>query len=669
MTAPAQPAHASPAQSTLGAPVQASAAVGGADRDWLNARFAEIAGQIERSLKENRPERALSALGQRFDKLESSLATVMTAVRTSAEQGVGQGASQAALQTLDAQVGGLKTQVEAAVLRLERLDALKGDIAAISQSLGALDRLEQAQTQVAAQLSGTRSDIDHLSRSLEQQKAAGAGPAMALAGGQSGADPRIDALQNLMESHVNERHEGEAATVAALNSIQSAIDQLAHRMSEFEEVVASAVLGGLDQPVGEQFEPQPNHLPEQEMQAGLHPGAPRNGIGNAAHLASELHPPVRPVASGPAAVEDTEMPEPPVRGRGAPRAEAPRRGVKVEPVQQVETAIPRTRRGLGNIIRPDGEGPVVAQAEIDEEHTGRGSRRGTSIAAAADHGDMLDAARRSASRAAPAGEDSETEVDVEAIAARLPGQKRPKQKGARGGFFTFEKAGSRPLVVVGLVALLAAGAGVLYGTLAERPQPVPVRMEKPKAPLGKVGSLQPTSEGKQLADAGNAVRPDMGDDLGRTGINGRGSPDVAEDTAAADMRAADLKEAVLSVMKPSADTEVSALHTSSSLSPARGDGNGITTGILIDSGAPCRRRTTSSATPTSSAWRAFLHSSATRPCRKPSANRDTRKTHARFRPSEVTPRRRARGRVADECRRLATCSDRADVVAGGRGKG
>ena len=82
----ASPPQAAPAQA-------ASPSTAGTDRDWLNARFAEIAAQIERSLKENRPERALSALGQRFDKLESSLASVMTAVKARSEQGPGQGAS------------------------------------------------------------------------------------------------------------------------------------------------------------------------------------------------------------------------------------------------------------------------------------------------------------------------------------------------------------------------------------------------------------------------------------------------------------------------------------------------------------------------------------------------------------------------------------------------
>ncbi len=559
----------------------------GTDRDWMNTRFAEIAAQIERSLKESRPERALSAMGQRFDKLESSLASVITAVRTSSEQGAGQGTSQAVLQTLDAQVSGLKTQVDAAVQRLERLDALKGDIAAISQRLGALDRLEQAQTQVAAQLSGTRSDIDHLARALEQQKVAGAGSALALAGTQAMADPRIDALQDLMESQVNERREGESATVAVLHAIQTAIDQLTHRMGDFEEVVASAVLGSVEQQSG-----HPVDQRHTQMQPnGFHSGAPHQA--HALQHEPENLEPVRAAAIVQPAIEEPVVTEAPSRGRGWARAETARRSPAPEALQPVETAIPKTRRGIGNIIRPAAETPAAKPAFGHDEAEIRGSRR--TEPAASGNNDMLGTARRAANQAAPEGDDPE--VDIEAIAARLPGQKRPKPKAARGGFFTYETAGSRPLLVVGLVALLAAGAGMLYGTLAERPQPLPVRMEKPKAPVGKVGTAPSSMDATQRAEvrtrgtdiivgANSGPRLDAADDTIRTSGTVRGSADDSDDSATADMRAADQKEAALSVLKPSTDTEASPLHTSSSLSPTGGEGAGITTGILIDSGAP-----------------------------------------------------------------------------------
>lgn len=575
--------QASPASTSAQA---ASSTSIGAERDWMNARFSEIAAQIERSLKESRPERALSALGQRFDKLESSLTSIMTAVKTSSEQGAGQGAGQAALQTLDAQVSGLKTQVNAAVQRLERLDALKGDIAAISQKLGALDRLEQAQTQVAAQLSGTRSDIDHLARALEQQKSAGAGSALAFAGTQAAADPRIDALQELMESQVDERREGESATVAVLQAIQAAIDQLTNRMGDFEEAVASAVLGGVEQHPGHHVDQHHAQMQPDGINAAHHQG-------HALQHAPEYREPARAAAFELPAIQQPVMAEAPARGRGSVRAEAPRRGPAPEPVQPAETAIPRTRRGIGNIIRPVDEMSPGLQSPGDDEPTVRGSRRVETVATGRD--DMLGTARRAANQAAPESDDPD--VDIEAIAARLPGQKRPKQKAPRGGFFTYEKAGSRPLLVVGLVALLAAGAGMLYGTLAERPQPLPVRMEKPKAPVGKIGAAPSPMDATQRADArtrgsdiivgaNTGSRSSTAADTLRAGNAVAGTADESDDNSAADMRAADLKEAALSILKPSTDTETSPLHTSSSLSPGQGEGAGITTGILIDSGAP-----------------------------------------------------------------------------------
>jgi localization factor PodJL len=546
----------------------ASGAIVGADRDWLNTRFAEIAAQIERSLKESRPDRALSAMGQRFDKLESSLATVMTVVRSNADQSAGAGASQTALETLDGHVNGLKAQVEAAVRRLESLDALKVDVAAISQRLGTLDRLEQAQTQVTAHLTGTRSSIDHLTRAFDEQASMRAGTALPLAGVLATADPRLDVLQDLLEAQVAERREGESATVAVLQAIQSAIDRLTHRMGEFEEAVAAAVLGGPEQHADQHD--APGH-------GDVHAAGQNSNV----HRTPDRQTQAAKLADVPLATESQSMSDASTSGRGAARPAAFARAPEALVAVQIETAIPRTRRGLGNIVRPGGDAPAAGRASEVDEGPIRSSRRNEQPGSPAGREDMAGAARRAAHPSALDG--GEPEVDVETIASRLPGQKRLKPRAARGGFFTFEKAGSRPIQVVALVALLAAGAGMLYGTMAERPQPVPARIEKPKAPAGKIGALPSSPSEAQRADT--RMRGSDGA-LGANTASRRSMDDDGLDGTVAEMRAADLKEAALSILKPSADTEAAPMHTSSSLSPGRSDGHGITTGILIDSGAP-----------------------------------------------------------------------------------
>ena len=66
----------------------------------------------------------------------------MTVVRSDR----GAGAGPAAMQSLEGQVTGLKVLLDAAVARLESLDALKTDVTAIANRLSALDRLEKATT-------------------------------------------------------------------------------------------------------------------------------------------------------------------------------------------------------------------------------------------------------------------------------------------------------------------------------------------------------------------------------------------------------------------------------------------------------------------------------------------------------------------------------------------
>jgi localization factor PodJL len=522
----------------------------------MNSRFADIAAQLERSLKDGRPDRALADMGQRFDRFEASLASVVTAIQSGAAKSENPGEGRAVLQGLETQVAALKSQIDASVNRLEGLDALKGDVAAISRRLEALDRLDKAQTQIISDVANTRGDLGKLARTLEDHNRSTLN--LAARAAEPAQDPRVDALHHLLESQVVERREGEAAMVAVLQAIQGAIDELTNRIHQFEDTVASAVLGGAEAASsGQSSQPEAHHAGQHFGQRAVDARAPFHG-----HAATpEPEPP--PAQAQHRLAMQAAPGDAPRKGRGVFRQAS-----EAASPPHAETAVPRTRRGVGNILRAGQPevAPQSARASQNTEEASAPSRGG-------EREDMIRVARRSVGEtheAAPL-ETAGPEIDVETIAARLPGQKRAKPKAARGGFFTFEKAGARPMHVVALVALLAAGAGMLYGTMADRPQAVPARLDKSKgvpALPGKVGALRAPANGPARADDARRLASDI------------------DDGSLAGMQAADQKEAALAVLKPSTDTEAAALHTGSPATPGASDNGSLTTGILIDSGAP-----------------------------------------------------------------------------------
>jgi hypothetical protein len=662
-SAPAQPTSGLSLAMAPAALPPPPAAISGQDRDWLNARFAEIATQVQRSLIDNRPDKSFVAMGQRFDKLEASLATVVTAVQSGASQNDGS----AAMQSLEVQISALKSQVEATVNRLEGLDALKADIAAIAHRLGALDRLEKSHTQLSGHVAGSRGEIGTLARNFDEFRGAGLG----LSSGAPPADPRLDTLNELLESQVIERREGESATVAVLQAIQGAIDQLTERMHQFEDTVAAVVLGGAEDTHGDiaaHAPPQPAAQVHTQPVALAEPSAtdqrPRR---TAPEATASLHVDQIQAEAAALAAEGARL------GRVAALEPA---SVREPAAPPVEAAIPRTRRGLGNILRPGhAADPALASATV-----------GTS-APRTEREDLIEVARRVSGTSAEAGaakiDDAQAGVDIETIASRLPGQKRIKPKPPRGGFFTFEKSSARPVLVVALFGLLAAGLGMLYGTLSDRPQTVPARSNLQKNVPGKVGALPQ----QQDTVAGYERRTRVGESAQGTEVSQqrddrqiRRMAADSDDLQTADMKAADLDEAALTIMKPSSETEPSGLHTGSSLPMPAAQQPSITTGILIDSGAPMP-----------SARDLQRYSEEQRMARISShlgdkAVQKTEREHAV--PASHTPdaaprcpSRRFRGHrnstrggecrflSNEQCGRLAASSNRADVVARGGGQG
>ena len=179
-----------------------------ADRAWLETRFAEIAGQLESSLSEFRPNHAISALGHRFDILENRLDAALGAFQKGVDDG--------ALYALETQIASLKSQLDAIATRLGGFDTLPTDIGLV------LD-----------QTKGVRSDLAELAQVLIDQ--AVSPPA------RTAEHARFDALQGLLEAHVVERRDGESATVSVLAQIQSSLERLADRMHAVEQGLSHTI--------------------------------------------------------------------------------------------------------------------------------------------------------------------------------------------------------------------------------------------------------------------------------------------------------------------------------------------------------------------------------------------------------------------------------------------
>jgi localization factor PodJL len=508
------------------APAQAMAST---DREWLEGRFAEIATQLERSLGGIGPDRAISALGGRFDALEARLDAAIGQARA----GGGQGTGDQAVRAIEKQLQALKSQIDAMLARMEVLETLKAEFGHLSAGLVGLEqvhkmslgltedvrgttmgltRLEKGHSVLVEQISAARGDMTQLAR-LVMDRESDTNPA-----GDGSAAQQLGDMQNLFSSYIDERRESEGAMVGVLQAMQDAIDRLAQRFEGME--------GGTAMPAPEPVAPVARRRAAEPAPEPRMPRPVESAVRYEA-LAPE-HVAVEP--------EPAPEPAPRLRRNGAPRA-------------RVEEPAP-----------PPAEPELVAAQQVPQPEA-------DTPAEPRSREDILNSARRAANNS-----HGQAAVTAQAQPAAAPERAtRAKAKAPRAGFFSAERGAARPVHIVSFVALLAAGAGMLWGMLADKPQATPTRIEKSK-PAGKVGDAGAERELKLARDGADSR---SGESRPRPAVSAeqasQGSSDAVTPAAAPPLP----NDAALAGLKSTPDHEHAPKLSTST-----------TAGIMLDAGAP-----------------------------------------------------------------------------------
>jgi localization factor PodJL len=193
-----------------------------ADRDWLEARLADISDRIEQSLSGTRPEMVLGALERRLDDVEHRMTQVLKGVATKTDV--------RALHQIETQLTALNAEFEAVRGELMRMSGLDQQLAAImdqvsDERLGAL--LDQAVRNSSAG-AAPRQDTDLHGVAIAAAEAAASRVAM------TGRDGRVDDVHRLLSQLVEERRQGDEHTAHMLDTLQQAMLRMLDRVEAIE---------------------------------------------------------------------------------------------------------------------------------------------------------------------------------------------------------------------------------------------------------------------------------------------------------------------------------------------------------------------------------------------------------------------------------------------------
>ena len=202
------------------------------DRAWLEGRFANIAAQLQQSLRDNNPAKPLAALDRRLGRLEDRLDSLFKDMSVHF--------SGAWLELIEEHIKGLAGHFEATRRQLARLDA-------VDEQLRQLVRAHEEQLPWSrAQPSSLGDDaiaalIDTAAERAASRLAATV-PAPVMPTLEAEGSKRIDALDRLMQDYIAERRRGEEATSGMLRHIEAALMRLLDRVDAME--AAGAAAGG-----------------------------------------------------------------------------------------------------------------------------------------------------------------------------------------------------------------------------------------------------------------------------------------------------------------------------------------------------------------------------------------------------------------------------------------
>lgn len=212
------------------------------ERVWLEERLADVAGRIERSLADLKPDSSFADLGRRFDQLEERWSTALTDVATRSDV--------EGLRLVEAHIAELSARVEQTQSNLARLDVIEAQLADLTGQL-----TDDRVVQLFGSLVPTEDDLSRYAdnaaekmAALMAQQAPREAPAAAplsLAGPvldevRNASSQGIGALQAMLARFIDEQRQGEAQTSEALETIQQAMQHVLDRVEAIEAVRPTA---------------------------------------------------------------------------------------------------------------------------------------------------------------------------------------------------------------------------------------------------------------------------------------------------------------------------------------------------------------------------------------------------------------------------------------------
>ena len=419
----------------------------GADAEWLNERFADIANRIEQVLAADPSEQVLAALEPRLDSVEQRLEELAT--RSLGEEGI-----EAVLMQIDE----LRNAIDRAETHIARIETVEDHV-----------------VRLIGDLSGTREDMARVAEDAAGQALA-AIPAPESAQ-ESEIAGQLEAIEQRIAALAEERPhpEAESATAGTLETIQSTLEALASRLDSIETNM-DAVKEAARAPSPAPAAPMPPRTQEADGRSG-DPQAPAETSQEVDWLpATEGTAKAYDLADENAGEADVFRTPPAQAADAAPQAHA-------RPAS-ASAAAPTSHAGAG--ASSAGE-PPAASAPMARQGASTGESAAPS-ASEAERESFIASARRAARAAAQqaASRASESQESAVKPAAKL-----------RKALFSFNKGAPRPVIVLTIVALLIAGAGMLYGKVSRDEAPMPPALQEKSLP----------AEASKRSDAADRLRP------------------------------------------------------------------------------------------------------------------------------------------------------------------
>jgi len=218
----------------------------GIDQAWFEARFAEIARDIEQSLAEMRPDRGFHQIGERLDQFEQRFGGMLESVATRADLD--------SVRLIEEHVSEVVNHLVQTQDQLARLSAIEDQLAAITQTLSGGHEATLSGAQSAMTPSGAGLDIEAIARAAAEQTA------KRFAAMTPGSHEAADELRPLIERMMEENRSGGENTSALLDTLQQAMIRLLDRVDEIE--FAQRKDASIPQASFEDFAAAPPPLPE-----------------------------------------------------------------------------------------------------------------------------------------------------------------------------------------------------------------------------------------------------------------------------------------------------------------------------------------------------------------------------------------------------------------------